>query len=156
MSEKGTDYFYKQGRDVAKMAESGSLDKANQEIHSICTKEHLKPAEYHALLQSIRGANTMDRLDDNQRVTDYNKNKWFFQKEATLTVPNLIIDDKDKENPIQGYIRIDGTTQPAQPNKSAEVPGKSNPKAGGEGPVLPWNADIANKIFDDTLNTPKR
>lgn len=155
MTDRNSTAFYDKGHEVARKAESGDIDGANKEIQAIRAQQHLKPSEYHALLQSIKGANAEDKDQEDRQVAADNKNRNFLQRwflpDEKAKLPNLIIDDADNTNPIKGYIGRD-TAKPA-PEKTPEAPPATKPS--GEGMALPFNADMANKIFDDTVSPKK-
>jgi hypothetical protein len=73
----------------------------------------------------------------------------FFLPYLTTGTPNTY--EGDNNNPIKGYIGRDNAT--VTPEKAPEAPPPKKPS--DEGMALPFNADMANKIFDDTVSPKK-
>jgi len=97
--------YFEQGHRMAREAESGSFEAVNKELATI--RGQIKPAEYNALINSIRSANTAHVAEDQS------KNR---KDPSKLSVPTLLLEDSPTDSDklpdhIAGRILADGHVQ---------------------------------------------
>lgn len=100
--------FYEQGHRMAREAETDSYESVNTELAAI--RQQIKPAEYNALINSIRSANTAHVAEDQMRSGN---------DPTKFTIPRLLIEDspKDKDklpDHIAGRVLFNGPKQAEQ------------------------------------------